>query len=75
MCDEPPICRRTSHSAMKDEAIYICDACGKEIVVPVDPSAGTRQQYVEDCPVCCRPLVIHLEIDEDGEFHAWGERE
>jgi len=38
---------------MDDEATYICDACGEEIVIPIDPSAGASQEYVEDCPVCC----------------------
>jgi hypothetical protein len=25
---------------MKDEASYVCDSCGEEIVVPIDLSAG-----------------------------------
>ncbi len=49
------------------EASYTCDACGEEIVVPIDVSAGHVQQYVEDCPVCCHPNVIQVEIDDDGE--------
>jgi hypothetical protein len=61
--------------AMRDEASYICDNCGEEIVVPVDPSAGSSQEYVEDCPVCCNPNVIHVEINEDGEVRVWGEAE
>ncbi|HBO44203.1 MAG TPA: CPXCG motif-containing cysteine-rich protein [Planctomycetaceae bacterium] len=60
---------------MQDEAFYICDACGEEIVVPVDLSQGSRQQYVEDCPVCCRPNVVHVEIDEDGQVCVWAEPE
>ena len=60
---------------MKEEASYICDSCGEEIVVPLDPSAGSHQQYVEDCPVCCRPNVIHVEFD-DGELTGlWAEGE
>jgi len=51
---------------MQDEISYICDACGEEIVIPVDASAGRQQEYVEDCPVCCRPNVISVEIDDDG---------
>ena len=51
---------------MQVEASYICDACGEEIVVPLDLSQGASQEYVEDCPVCCRANVIHVEIDEDG---------
>lgn len=30
---------------MKDEATYNCDACGEEIVVPIDLSAGSSQEY------------------------------
>jgi hypothetical protein len=60
---------------MRDEANYICDNCSEEIVVPVDPSEGLSQEYVEDCPVCCNPNVIHVEIDEDGDVRVWGEAE
>ncbi len=56
-----------------DEATYICDACGEEIVIPVDVSAGAVQVYVEDCPVCCRPNVIHLDVDDFGEVDSWSE--
>ena len=60
---------------MQDEASYTCSACGEEIVIPIDASAGVSQTYVEDCPVCCRPNVIHLELDEDGPVRAWAEAE
>ena len=60
---------------MQDEASYFCDSCGEEIVVPIDLAAGSEQTYVEDCPVCCRPMVIHIEIDDDGEATLWGEAE
>jgi len=60
---------------MTDEARYVCDACGEEIVVPIDLSAGSSQEYVEDCPVCCRPNVIHIEVDEDEDVRVWATRE
>jgi hypothetical protein len=60
---------------MHDEASYTCDACGEEIVIPIDLGAGREQTYVEDCPVCCRPMVIHLEVDEVGGVSVWGESE
>ena len=44
---------------------YTCDACGEEIVTPLDLSQGDLQEYVENCPVCCRANVIHVEIDGD----------
>ncbi len=59
---------------MNEEASYICDACGEEIVIPIDPSAGATQEYVEDCPVCCRTNVIHVEID-GNDARVWAEAE
>jgi hypothetical protein len=60
---------------MKDEASYVRDSCGEQIVVPIDLSAGTSQVYVEDCPVCCRPNVVHVEIDDDGDVQIWSQGE
>ncbi len=60
---------------MNDEASYICGSCGEEVVIPIDLSQGGEQEYVEDCPVCCRANVIHVEVGDDGEISAWGELE
>ena len=68
--------RRLRSSPSADlEATYVCDSCGEEIVVPIDVSAGTSQDYVEDCPVCCHPMRLHVAIDPDGETHVHGEHE
>jgi hypothetical protein len=45
------------------------------VVVPVDLSAGMSQEYAEDCPVCCHPNLIHVEVEESGEVRAWAEKE
>lgn len=60
---------------MNDEATYICGACGEEVVIPIDLSQGDEQEYVEDCPVCCRANVIRVEVDVNGEISAWAELE
>jgi hypothetical protein len=52
----------------EDDARYTCPACGEEIVVPVDPRAGREQEYVEDCPVCCAPVVLSVQVLDDGEI-------
>ncbi|QDT17980.1 CPXCG motif-containing cysteine-rich protein [Alienimonas californiensis] len=57
-------------SPAADEAAYICDACGEEIVVPVDPAAGAKQEYVEDCPVCCRPNLLRISVGPDGSVRC-----
>ncbi|MFT5049881.1 MAG: hypothetical protein ACI8QZ_001274 [Chlamydiales bacterium] len=51
---------------MHEEAPYTCLSCGEEIVIPIDGSAGQRQEYVEDCPVCCCPNRIRVELDPSG---------
>ncbi|MFO1002774.1 MAG: CPXCG motif-containing cysteine-rich protein [Planctomycetaceae bacterium] len=63
------------NATSQDEASYVCDACGEEIVIPVDLSEGTSQSYVEDCPVCCRANTIHVEVDDDGNALVWAEPE
>lgn len=60
---------------MDDEGTYLCDWCGEEIIVPLDVSAGERQEYVEDCPVCCRPNVVTVEVGEDGQVQVSARRE
>jgi transcription elongation factor Elf1 len=59
-----------------DEGEYVCPSCGETIVVPIDLSAGDEQRYVEDCPVCCNPNVIHVELFGEGEAaRVWAEGE
>lgn len=52
---------------MDENADYDCPSCGETITHTLDPTAGSNQQYVEDCPVCCRPLVFTIEFDRRGE--------
>ena len=55
----------SDHADVDSDASYICDNCGEEIVIPIDMAAGQEQSYVEDCPVCCCPSLIHVYVDED----------
>jgi hypothetical protein len=43
-----------------------CPYCGESVDIFVDPGSGTRQDYVEDCPVCCRPWWVTVSY-EGGE--------
>lgn len=43
---------------------YQCPCCGEPVEAVLDLSAGD-QDYIEDCPVCCRPLVFTLTTDGD----------
>ena len=46
---------------------YGCAFCGEDNDVFVDPSGGHHQTFTEDCTVCCRPNLITLTIDDDGD--------
>lgn len=65
----------SGHATYQNEASYICDACGEEIVIPLDLSEGSSQTYVEDCPVCCRANTIHVHIDQQGNAQISAEPE
>jgi hypothetical protein len=48
-----------------------CPYCGEAIELlidlPVDNGAVDDQRYIEDCQVCCRPIMVVVAIDDDGE--------
>ena len=43
-----------------------CPYCGERVTVHVEPTGMTMEQYVEDCPVCCRPWVVHVDRSGTG---------
>lgn len=56
------------------EYAFRCPCCGEAISVLLDMSVAA-QEYVEDCEVCCRPLVIRFTSEEGRlrEFRAEAE--
>lgn len=61
---------------MLDTCEIDCPCCGERISIVVDASVGAAE-YVEDCEVCCRPLVLTVDVDEQGEatIHARSEND
>jgi len=53
---------------MLDEAQVDCPYCGERFVTLVDTSVG-QQEYIEDCQICCNPIVFEVSLDTiSGEF-------
>lgn len=50
-----------------------CPCCGEWNEIALDPGSGTRQDYVEDCQVCCRPWHVRVRYQEDGSAEVWAE--
>jgi hypothetical protein len=42
-----------------------CPHCWEQIEIVVDCSVE-RQEYVEDCDVCCSPIVVTVSSSDDG---------
>lgn len=43
-----------------------CPYCGETIEVLVE-QADESYEYIEDCQVCCRPIIFHVEVSISGE--------
>ena len=54
-----------SMSDLSREVRVTCPYCGESFPVFVDCSAGSAE-YVEDCRVCCQPIVFQLSVDTGG---------
>jgi len=57
-----------------DEVPLQCPHCGETISVLVDCSVP-EQVYVEDCQVCCAPMLLWVSIDSDGQAMVIARRE
>lgn len=51
---------------MLHEIRITCPHCGERFEALADASGGDAD-YVEDCPVCCRPITMHLRAGADEE--------
>jgi hypothetical protein len=61
-----------------DTVAVTCPYCGERIELLVDASVDASvdvQQYVEDCPVCCRPMVVSVAVNGRGGIALTARRE
>lgn len=54
---------------MLETVLLRCPFCGERFETLADTSGGDAD-YVEDCPVCCRPIELHLRVDDQGGFDS-----
>ncbi|MDX2436987.1 MAG: CPXCG motif-containing cysteine-rich protein [Acidobacteriota bacterium] len=45
-------------------AFVSCPYCGEPVELSIDATLPS-QQYVEDCEVCCRPMVVTIDATAD----------
>jgi len=46
---------------------FRCAGCGEWNHTTVDETVGRNQTYVEDCQICCKPNVLHLQWDQQSQ--------
>lgn len=51
-----------------------CPYCGERIDILVDGSVN-EQEYVEDCQVCCQPILLLVSVGEGGDVRVEAQRE
>jgi hypothetical protein len=53
---------------LEAQHIY-CPYCGEDIEVLIDCSVE-EQEYIEDCQVCCRPIIFAVSITENDTIRV-----
>lgn len=49
------------------EQVVSCPYCGEAITVLIDRQEAGHQ-YIEDCQVCCKPIIFHVAEDSMGDL-------
>lgn len=60
--------------SLLDTVFVSCPYCGESNELVVDTTLS-QQEYIEDCFVCCRPMVVKLSVDADGGIQVIAQQE
>lgn len=56
-------------SGVREFAEVQCPSCGEVGGTMIDLTSGERA-YIEDCQVCCQPMLITIHVGDRGELVA-----
>jgi len=60
--------------SLQEEITVSCPYCGTPFAVEAEP-AHAGQGFIEDCPVCCRPVEFSLHVESDGSWRLTARRD
>ena len=49
------------------ERVVSCPYCGEPLEVLLD-AQDAGDEYIEDCQVCCKPIIFNVQLDSDGDL-------
>ena len=52
-----------------EEVRVTCPCCGEQIDLFIDPGID-KQEYIEDCYACCRPITIRVKVNHGGDLEG-----
>ena len=52
---------------IEQDKTVACPYCGEAVGIVINCTLSS-QEFVEDCQVCCRPILFRVRIDEEGEI-------
>ena len=50
-----------------EEQLISCPYCGEQLEVLIDQQE-VGHEYVEDCQVCCKPIIVSVTSDSMGNL-------
>lgn len=59
----------------QEEQFFNCPACAGRISVLIDFCGEGKQEYVSDCEVCCRPIVVSVSLKNGQIVHFEARKE
>ncbi len=54
-----------------EDMVWTCQYCGVQNTVWVDLTVDDKQDFIEDCRICCRPnriIVTAAKVEEEEAF-------
>lgn len=70
---EPVIEPGSGAAELANFVTVACPYCGESYGTPVDLTLGSFS-YVEDCQICCQPIELAFEVDDDGALASMNAR-
>ena len=48
---------------IEEDYEFSCPYCGVTLSVRLESCAGSKQRFIQDCEVCCRPIQIEVRFE------------